>query len=219
MKPNNIQAVVLSLDGIVLDTYSHLEKTFTSILEQHNLEPQPYFFELYVDGGFQNRHRSYIHYNQFEPLKDDMRLAFENSLEQLIQDNQVSTLLNPSIESLIDTLHQKNIKYGLVSSLNSTLTNKLIEKLPFQLKYEALVSGNEIMEGKPEKDIYSKIAKKLQINPHEILAIDASVNGVLASYLANMNNIYVETYKKSNEKARKYSNRQVKNLQALVSLI
>lgn len=219
MKPNNIQAVVLSLDGIVLDTYSHLEKTFTSILEANNLKPEPYFFELYVDGGYQNRHRSYIHYNQFEPLKDEMSLAFEKSLEQLIDTNQVATLLNPSIESLIDTLHQKDIKYGLVSTLNSSLSCKLIEKLPFQMKHDALVSGNEIFEGKPEKDIYSKVAKKMRVNPHQVLAIDSSVNGVLASYLANMNNVYVETYKKSNEKAQKYSIRQVKNIEELLSII
>lgn len=219
MKPNNIQAVVLSFDGIVLDTFSLLEKTYSSILIKNKVKPEPYFFELHVDGGFQNQHRSYIHYHQFEPYKDEMKLAFEKSLEQLIENKQVSELLNPSIESLIDTLHRKEIKYGLVSTLNSNLTNKLIESLPFQLNHKVLVSGNEILEGKPEKDIYSKIAKKLNVNPHEVLAIDASVNGVLASYLANMNNVYVETYKKSNEKARKYSSQQVKNLQALLSII
>lgn len=217
MEKINFEAVTLSIDSVLYDLNTYKQQIYAKIMEKHGLEVHPYFFELLLDGGYQQIERAYIHYNQYRPIRLEMEEAYKNQFEFDLENHHLKP--HPESVKFIEWLMQTDVKIGLVSSYPQQQAQELIRQYPLDLSDYLIVAGNEVLEGKPEKDLYSKLAKKLKADPHYTLAIEASVNGVMGAYLANMISAYVEIHKLRVEKAQKFSNYQCVNLERAKSLI
>lgn len=215
-KLNHIAATV-SVDGILYDLNTYKQQIFTNILNEHGLEAQPYFFELLLDGGYQQIERAYIHYNQYRPYKEELDRRFNEQFQQDLLNGNLP--LNQSSILFMESLMKSPIKLGLLSSYSRKDVEQLIKHYPLSLCYDALVCGNEIFEGKPEKDMYSKIAKQMNVDPHYTIAFEATVNGVMGAYLGDMRSVYVEIHKLRVEKAQKFSHYQFPTLEKAITLI
>lgn len=217
MKNNNYEAVTLSVDSILFDLNTFKQEIYSEVMREHNLESHPYFFELLLDGGYQQIERAYIHYNQYRPIRKEMQERYELKLQEALDQKQIEPVLE-SIE-FIDHLQNEGLKLGLVSSYPRDIVQQLLDLYPIKFEDIVLVCGNEVFEGKPEKDMYSKLAKLMKVDPHYTLAIEGTVNGVMAAYLASMVSVYVEIHKLRVEKAQKFSNYQCMTLDRVLSLI
>lgn len=217
MEKINFEAVTLSIDSVLYDLNTYKQQIYARIMEKHGLEVHPFFFELLLDGGYQQIERAFIHYNQYRPIRLEMEEAYKKQFEFDLENKN----LKPHPESIefVKWLMSTDVKIGLVSSYSKHQAQELINQYPLDLSNYLLVAGNEVLEGKPEKDIYSKMAKKLKADPHYTLAIEATVNGVMGAYLANMISAYVEIHKLRVEKAQKFSNYQCVNLERAKALI
>lgn len=214
MKTLNYEGVVLSLDGIVTNTYTLFINITTELLAKHGIDVDPYFFELILDGGNEANFRAFYHFHHYKVYEQEMFDTYYQHLQELTQ--TTDALLNPEFIELYQHLLASDVKVGLVSSLPKRIAQQLIDHLSFNLKYDQLVCGNEILQGKPEKDIYTKMARLLNVHPNKTLAIDASMNGILGSYLAGMRNVFVESISLRNQRSQRYSNVQLKHLSDLM---
>jgi HAD superfamily hydrolase (TIGR01509 family) len=217
MEKLNYEAVVISVDSVLFDLNTFKQQVYAQVMTKHQLEIHPYFFELLLDGGYQQTERAYIHYNQYRAIRKELEETYDNALQEALDNNEIKPY--PESIEFINWISKLDLKLGFISSYHRKIVEQLIDKYPVNLKIDALIAGNEVFEGKPEKDIYSKVAKKLKADPHYTLAIDATVNGVQGAYLSNMMSVYVEIHKLRVEKAQKFSNFQCPSLHRVKSLI
>lgn len=217
MEKLNFEAVTLSIDSVLFDLNTYKQQIYAQIMEKHNLEVHPYFFELLLDGGYQQIERAYIHYNQYRPIREELEAQFNQQLQLDLELGNFSA--HPESLEFVEWLKTKEVKIGLVSSYPKQVANRLLELYPIDINPDAMVTGNEVFEGKPEKDMYAKLAKLLKVDPHYTIAIEATVNGVLGAYLGNMISVYVEIHKLRVEKAQKFSNYQCVSLERAKALI
>lgn len=217
MEKLNFEAVTLSIDSVLFDLNTYKQQIYAQIMEKHNLEVHPYFFELLLDGGYQQIERAYIHYNQYRPIREELEAQFNQQLQLDLELGNFTA--HPESLEFVEWLKTKEVKIGLVSSYPKQVANRLLELYPIDINPDAMVTGNEVFEGKPEKDMYAKLAKLLKVDPHYTIAIEATVNGVLGAYLGNMISVYVEIHKLRVEKAQKFSNYQCVSLERAKALI
>lgn len=217
MENLNYEAVIVSVDSVLYDINTFQQQIYAEVMSKHHLEVHPYFFELLLDGGYQQVERAYIHYNQYRPIRKELEETFSQALTQALLNKKLKPF--PESVEFIKWLQTLDIKIGYVSSFHRKIVEQLLEQYPIELRIDGLVSGNEVFEGKPEKDIYVKVAKQLKVDPHYTLAIDATVNGVQGAYLSDMRSVYVEIHKLRVEKAQKFSIFQCPSLERVKSLI
>jgi beta-phosphoglucomutase-like phosphatase (HAD superfamily) len=89
------------------------------------------------------------------------------------------------IESL-EFFKSKDLKIALASTSAMVLINTVLDKLNLR-KYFAELHSAEFEEfGKPHPNVYITTAKKLEVPAHTCIAIEDSINGILAAKAAKM---------------------------------
>jgi beta-phosphoglucomutase-like phosphatase (HAD superfamily) len=81
----------------------------------------------------------------------------------------------------------------------------LLKSTNFPLDVDILVSSKQVLNAKPEGDIYLKIARLLGIKANTLTIIDSTLNGVQASYLANSKGLYLAQFHEANSTIKKFA--------------
>ena len=100
--------------------------------------------------------------------------------------------LFPGVLSLLTKLKQKNIEIALATSGSKDYIRTLFAKyLQLEGFFQIIVTGDEVVRGKPYPDIYLLALKELNFAPTQCVVIEDSFNGILAAKAAGIQVICV----------------------------
>lgn len=98
----------------------------------------------------------------------------------------------PGVETLIPTLQQQGFKVGVVSGgMLRRLLTPATE--PFLSTFDAIVTGDDCTNGKPDPEPFLRCAEKLGVSPSACLVVENAPLGVQAAKRAGMRCIAVTT--------------------------
>jgi HAD superfamily hydrolase (TIGR01509 family) len=75
---------------------------------------------------------------------------------------------------------------GLASSSNRELIDRVLELAGIASRFQATVSSEEVVRGKPAPDVYLEAASRLGVEPERAAAIEDSTNGLRAARAAGL---------------------------------
>ncbi len=110
---------------------------------------------------------------------------FNSEMRQYIVENQVCNLKKGGKE-LLDFLKENNIKIGLASGSSHESIDHHLAEAGIADYFSALVGGGDVINGKPEPDIFLLAAKLMGVNPSDCFVFEDSSNGILSGYSAGM---------------------------------
>jgi HAD superfamily hydrolase (TIGR01549 family) len=90
------------------------------------------------------------------------------------------------IPETLEKLKSKNITVGLASSNTRSMINILTRKTDIAGYFDFMISGEDVSEGKPNPEIFLKVAEHFGESPDDCLVIEDSFNGVTAAKKAGM---------------------------------
>lgn len=93
------------------------------------------------------------------------------------------------IEGALDVLNyakKSGLKVGLATSSSERLMHAVLTKLNLNDSFDALVSAELMVYGKPHPEVFLVCAHKLNAAPMDCVVIEDSVNGVVAAKAAQM---------------------------------
>lgn len=90
------------------------------------------------------------------------------------------------VDNAISFAQQKQVKIALASSSSSKIIQAALQKLNLVNTFVEVYSAESEVLGKPHPGVYLTTANKLNVLPQECLAIEDSLNGVLAAKAAQM---------------------------------
>lgn len=96
------------------------------------------------------------------------------------------TRLPGALESLHFLKEEKRLRLALASSSSYMLIKAVLEALQLQNFFEITCSAEKEPYGKPHPAVYINTAKLLNVEPIDCLAIEDSINGVIAAKAARM---------------------------------
>ena len=115
---------------------------------------------------------------------------FVAEMKQYIIDNLVVKFM-PGAKELLDYLKENNIKIGLASgSSRASILHHLkeVEAIDY---FDAIVGGEEVLNGKPAPDIFLLTAERLGVEPKDCFVFEDSSNGILSAHRAGMKGVAV----------------------------
>ncbi|MDK2892276.1 MAG: beta-phosphoglucomutase [Methanohalophilus sp.] len=101
------------------------------------------------------------------------------------------------MQECLKSLHSK-YNLALVSGSNRQIVDELVSKF-YQGIFDAIVSGSDILSGKPAPDPYLKAMEMLDISPDKCVVVENAPLGVEAAKNAGLFCIAVPTYVDSNK--------------------
>jgi beta-phosphoglucomutase len=94
--------------------------------------------------------------------------------------------LMPGAKELLRWLDKRQIPMGLGTSSETGYVGRVMDKFGIRQYFAAVVTGDDVIRGKPDPEVYLKVAKKLGIEPAECLVLEDAPNGAAAAKAAGM---------------------------------
>lgn len=125
----------------------------------------------------------------------------------------------PGVEQAIALVRRKNVKIALASSSSMRIIQAALQKLGLSETFTEVYSAESEVLGKPHPGVYLTTAKKLDIPPQLCLALEDSLNGVLAAKAARMKCIAIPEAIQQNNPKFAIAERVLQSLEELNNLV
>ncbi|NQY27208.1 MAG: HAD-IA family hydrolase [Piscirickettsiaceae bacterium] len=182
-----ISAILFDLDGTLVDTAPDLAFALNTLLEQEGLVA--------------------LSYNAIRPVASHgspalLKLGFDISTEdqdypalqqrfiQHYQDNIVrKSALFDGMETILSTLEERNIPWGIITNKPAFLTEPLLEKLNLNQRTNCIVSADTTAHSKPHPAPMLHACKLINKKPEQCLYIGDAARDIEAGKNVNMQTV------------------------------
>jgi beta-phosphoglucomutase len=177
-----LQGLIFDLDGVVVDSHpAHLcawKSLFTSLgkpVSDHDLK-----FVL------EGQKREEI-LRRFLGELTDAQLADYGARKETLFKNSTGALqtVNGVLEFL-DQVEVEGLPVALASSASRNRVEYTLEQLGLTERFRVVVTGSDVVKGKPDPALFHAAAEGIGVGPSGILVCEDAVNGVEAAKTAGM---------------------------------
>lgn len=179
-----IKAVIFDMDGLLIDSEPLWQEAEMLIFKQVNINLSPELClqtkGLRIDEVVEYWYKRYPWANLSQQEVEDLIVA------KVIELIHIKGEPLPGVDYAISFLQQKQVKIALASSSASKIIQAALKKLSLTDTFVEIYSAESEILGKPHPGVYLTTANKLNVSPQKCLAIEDSLNGVLAAKAAQM---------------------------------
>jgi HAD superfamily hydrolase (TIGR01509 family) len=185
----NIEAVLLDMDGTLLDTERVYLESVTVALGTLG----------YTDGVMALGHAMVgipgaeceimlrEHYGEDFPFAD-LTTAFVARRDAMFS---AGIPLKPGAIELLDGLQAAGYPLAIVTSSSRHTADEHLALAGIRTRFDAVMTRDDVVRGKPDPDLYLLAASRFALDPRRCLAIEDSNPGVAAAYAARAITIMV----------------------------
>ena len=110
--------------------------------------------------------------------------------------------VKPGLLELVQFLQKKSVGYAVATSTVRDITERKLEITGLASYFEMIISGDEVSNGKPDPEIFLKVAESLGVAPGACVVLEDSFNGIRAAHAAGMIPIMVPDLAQPTEQIR-----------------
>lgn len=178
------RAVLFDCDGVLVDSENGLAKIAAVTLKKYyDIPAKPEDFLAFIGMGEDN----YIggvarKYNRTYTL--DMK---EKTYDEYIKTGKTYVEAMPGAKELVQKLRKEGFKVAMATSADMPKVIVNLEILGMtESDFDALITGNDVENKKPDPDIYLTAARHCGISPENCIVVEDAVSGVTAGKRAGM---------------------------------
>ena len=179
-----IKAVIFDMDGLLIDSeplWKEAEvREFKRVGVPLTIEMTNQTMGLRTDEVVAHWHRQYPW--EAPSQKEVGKLIDSGVLALIRQKGEAKT----GVQVVIDLCEQLGLPMAIASSSATSIINAVVDRLGIEHKFTVLHSAEFEPYGKPHPGVYISAARKLGVQPHDCLAFEDSVNGVISAKAAKM---------------------------------
>lgn len=206
----NIEAVIFDMDGVIYDTEAFYLKHWIQVFNQYGYDMTK---DIYVKamGRGRKKVKEYFKsiYGEDLPI-DEMYIKKDKLLFDSIKSNEVPLKLGAL--DLLKYLKSKNIKTALATSAKRERLNVQLKESPIVQYFDTIVCGDDVVNSKPNPEIFLKTAGIIKVVPEKCIVIEDSEAGIKAAYDGNMIGFHVEDLKEADDNIKENAFMLFKNL-------
>lgn len=188
-----IEAVIFDMDGLMIDTERIAQRAWQIAGREGGFTIDDETYILAVGRTredtkeiFQGRYGAAFPFDNLYERK-------QNIMYDLIDTEGIPT--KPGLFELYDLIDELGIAKAVATSTARPTAIKKLTIVKALDRFEVLVCGDEIANGKPEPDIFLEAANRLGIGPEKCIVLEDSEAGVRAAHAAGMVPIMVPDMK------------------------
>jgi HAD superfamily hydrolase (TIGR01509 family) len=186
-------AVIFDLDGVILDTEPMSREGWKYAMAKVGRELTDEVFQKIIGLGIKNIEKFFKEiFGRDFPYEQVQQLRREY-VKKYVEENGIA--IKPGVLELLDFLDKVKLPKAIATSTSKKSVMHNLSRVGLAGRFETIVCGDEIENGKPKPDIFLKAADKLGVSPKECLAFEDSDNGTRAAYAAEMTVIMIPDLK------------------------
>ena len=204
------------MDGTLLDTEKLFRRSWIETSENYGLPDGESFYELVAGSPaillrekFLQTYGEMVDYDEF----------LINRKAKFLSYIQSDVPLKPYCVELLDYLKGEGIRIALATSTNIEITRRNLEISGILKYFDAIVTGDEVKNGKPSPDIFLLAAKRLSAVSDETVIVEDTYNGLRGAFAANIRGIMVIDGQKPNEETHRIAVAECQNLNEVLNYI
>ena len=207
---NKIKAVLFDMDGVIFDTEREYLKEWNKIFEKYGYEMKK---EIYVSvmGRGRKKVKEIFKENFGDDLPiEEMYIEKDKMLKEAIENNEVP--LKQGALELLEFLKKNEYKTALATSAKKDRVKSQVTHAKINNLFDAIVCADDIVNSKPNPEIFLKAAEKVNVKPENCIVIEDSEAGIRAAFNAGMIAFHVKDLKEADENIMKYCDKNFENL-------
>lgn len=179
-----LKAILFDLDGVLIKTEHETFKFYQKYLKgNHNiiLKDSDFSYKAgrksrdFFDAVLTPDQQKEVNTEQLISLK---RQEFNNKLEQHVEKI-------PHAHEVIKKLYEQNFRLAITSQNEAQMIASVLNWLEITDYFEIILSLDDITHKKPNPEIYTRAAEKLNLSTDECLVIEDSFDGIHAAKNGN----------------------------------
>ncbi|MDH2999570.1 hypothetical protein A1D23_05615 [Chelonobacter oris] len=213
-----LKAVIFDMDGILIDSEPAWEVAKFEVMQRLcNIQITQADADATV--GKRVEDIAHIWCRQF-----DLPLGKQREISDAMNSNVTDWIRRhgeplPGVREALQWLQDNGLKVALASSSNMQVINAVVDTLQLRDYFISLNSANELQYGKPHPMVYLNTAEKLAVSPLACLAVEDSVNGVIAGKAAQMEVIAIPPQELRTDPRYSIADRRLDSLLELPALL
>lgn len=97
----------------------------------------------------------------------------------------------PGLHAAVDKLAGAGLPLAVASSGTRTYVEHVLDRLGVRAAFSVVVSGEDVVHGKPDPEIYLLAAERLAADPADCVAIEDATHGIASARAAGMRTVAV----------------------------
>ena len=182
-KANKAKAVIWDMDGVIVDTAPYHLKAWQEVFQKRGVT----FTEDDFRRNFGQRNDTIIRNVLGEAISqneiDTIAIEKERNFRHIVRQN-IKPL--PGAIELIKSLGQHEFKQALASSAPVENIKLLTKGLGIDNCFYAIISGSDVIEGKPSPQGFLLAAQRLGVEPRNCIVAEDAIAGITAAKRAGM---------------------------------
>lgn len=209
----DIDAVIFDMDGVIYDTEAFYLKHWIQVFSEYGYEMTK---AIYINAMGRGRKKVKEYFKSVfgEDLPiEEMYVKKDKLLFEAIRNKEVP--LKPGALEFLSYLKNNNIKTALATSAKRERLDIQLEDSPIVQYFDAIVCGDDVVNSKPDPEIFLKAAKKIGAKIEKCIVIEDSEAGIKAAHDGKMTAFHVEDLKEADDSIKENANMLFKNLKEI----
>lgn len=181
-KRQRFQAVILDMDGLILDSEETYFRAFREAALEYGVGLQEAFFtELFgleareVERALQAKLGEAVDRDSF------MKVA-EKHWRGIVSVSGIPQM--PGVGELLDLLRQESVPYALATNSVEPYAGLCLKLAGLEFEFPLRVTRDQVANGKPSPDLFLEAARRLGVSAEECLILEDSHTGLAAAKAA-----------------------------------
>lgn len=177
-----LAAMIFDMDGVLADTHPVHRRVWQQFLLEMGRNVSEEDLDFVEDG----RKLKEILVHFFGELSPSQMLSYAERKQQLFYEAASDVCTFPGVADLLRELQSAGIPSAVATSASRFRAHSLLEYLDLAEYFRFVVTGDDVIQSKPDPTIFSRAAQLLRVSPAHCLVAEDSRAGVHAAKSAGM---------------------------------
>lgn len=187
-----IKGLIFDMDGTIIDSIPQDFKAWNKALENYDTELD---YEVYMkDLGAKGEKIVRKHVDISEEEATEFTQQKDKIFAESIQQNGLDSM--PHIRPILVQARKQGMKIALATGSKDDKLDLVFEHVDLRDFFDVIITADDVEQGKPNGEVFLKAAKKLGLEPDEVIVWEDATLGVQAAKDAKMKCVCITTTQK-----------------------
>lgn len=183
-----IRAVAFDLDGLMFNTEDLYTQVGSEMLGRRGKEVTRELLSEMMGRQSSVALQIMIDWHNLSDTVEQLERETDEIFDKVLE-KQLAPL--PGLLPLLDALEAASVPKAITTSSRRKFVDRCLLLTGIEGRFQFVLSAEDIVNGKPDPEIYVKAADRFGISPAEMLVLEDSENGCLAAVAAGAQTIAV----------------------------